>query len=981
MHPRTVWHLILAGVVIATLLLVANTTLNGVTLHEVEELETRVRRLSSATPSPSTLPEVLNEAKPVSASSAPKVNPATAARNNIRTLIDSFKSAKSAGKIQVPTQDQWKKTLKAVGSPLTFDPAANADSDPVAGEVGHLVSDYSKQRAQSLGLMPADGGSARRAQAQPDRDYDFDGDGVPDFAIVHLDETMVVPPLPPQPLTLAEGMTFLWSVVSAPAEYTLTRQADGPLLPFAGHAALPLGDDTNVQVSLAHTFPFNGTDWTTHYVNSDGSLTFGRPESSSTTRNLGRVFFSPPLISPLFQDLNNDCSPPGGGIFFQSTPSQTIFTWNKVPNYESLHPCGAATGFDNTFQIILYPSGNIEWRYGHLDATNIANSNRNSQAFTAVTRGVGANVPITYIDFPSVTTQSITLGTGVQAWTSDASAFPSIILNSAVTRFYETHHDIYDQVLTMHVGFGTILDTMVDGSPANFNRANFQRTLGLGERGTIQTSSVISNAPRLESMITLRAVERIIPMSEKDLVDPQPSPITNMIWRTNTKQGFTTSSIFGSVGGVNFTGYPWQINFTGYTPISSPAEPFFIDLVGKGQSSGYTHETSFVAGGPRSSLTGPGLLSVFGVATHELSHRWNAFMGLRYSDSSQWGDHFFDLQSRGTGGVGGVHPGTLTDVRIDYAPGQNPWGDTDAKFLPKRPRGDLMCYSAGHLTQLVPKPGDPTKFVDARDPTAVYPDTPSYDMNVADELCRAQGLDLFVSTPQAAPGGLSTRSLAYSGIIPINDPSVADTTLFYVDSPRSPFGALGFDFDLREVSGLGALAAQNLLFCGKRYEYTIANTTNLIDVRLSASAQAFLGPLTTPAAPQSVLAQAYYGPRAPLIGDEADSIDMTVAAQYPSLYAKWNLGACPLVSSPACNGGTFSRYAATCVDVKTVAPVMLARPGYEPSNSDLAAFGRLINVLRTQMASHMLRGHGARGMEGDMCYLPKWSFGIPQVIH
>lgn len=974
MSQRSILILILIAVGIVALVSLADLGVDSAALREAQEVESRIKHLAS-----SSVPDAVEQGKPASPSAAPKANSPMAARMNIRTMIDAYRSAKAAGKIKEPTQAQWQKAFKSLGSPLVPEAQDNSESDPIAGAVGHLVSDYMKQRAQSLGLMPADGAPAARGPAPlPDYDHDFDGDGIPDFAVVHMDETMVVPPLPPQPLSLASGMKFTWTLVNAPADYTLTRDADGPLMSFAGHTVLPLSDDDNANLFLAHSFPFNGTAWTDLYINSDGSLTFGSPESAAIVRSLVRLYGAPPLITPLFQDLNNECSPPGGGIFFQSTASESIFTWYQVPAYESTHPCGVATGFDNTFQIILYPSGNIEWRYGTLDPSNIATSNENSQAFTAVSRGVGANTPVTFIDFPSVTSQPITLGTGVQAWTSEAYSYRSIILNLGVQKFYETHADIYDQVVTMHAGYGVNADTLIDGSFANFHRRNFQRTLGLGERMPYQTTSSVAGAPTLESIITLRGVERIVRTSETEMVNPNVAPIVNSVWRTNTKRSFTTAQVFGSIEGINFTGYPWQINFTGYTAVSSPAEPFFIDLVGKGGSSGYTHETSGNPGGLRGGLV-PGVSSIFNVATHELTHRWNSFMGIRHSDTANADDHFFDLLSRGAGGVGGAHPGTLTDVRIEYNPGQNPWGDTDAKYLPKRPRGDLMCYAAGHITQLIPKPGDPTKFVDARDPTAVYPDTPSFDMNVADELCRAQGLDLFVSTPQAVSGGLSTRSLAFAGIIPIEDPAVADSTLFYVDSPKSPFGALGFDFDLRNVSGLNALAVQNLLFCGKRYEYTIANTSQVADVRLASIP--LLGAMTGVTSSQPTLAQLYYGRRAPLIGDEADSIDMSVATQYPALYSKWNLGSCPLVSSATCNGSAFGRYGNTCVDIKTVAPILLAKPGYEPTQTELAAFGRFINVMRTKLASHMLRGHGARGMEGDMCYLPKWSFGIPQVIH
>lgn len=965
--------ILVAGLVVVTLVSLgldsAQTHYLRLFDRRLDKLEDKLNQAAAAATPLDTKTGVISEA--ARPTPAPRSS-AASARENIRTLINAFRSSKATGKIPEVTQDQWRKTLKGMGSPLAGE--AEEESDPVAGEVGHLVSEYMKQRAQSLGLMPADDSNARRAPTPPDRDHDFDGDGVPDFAIVHMDESMVVPPLPPQPLDLTSGMKFLWTLVTAPSDYTLTREADGPLLPFAGHTELPLTDDDDIAVTLSHSFSFNGTAWTSVFVNTDGSVSFGTSASGALRRDASRLFGSPPLITPMLQDLNNDCSPPAGGIFFQSTPSESVFTWYQVPNFNSIHPCGAATGFDNTFQIILYPSGNFEWRYGHLDDTNIATSSPSSQGFTAVTRGPGFYSPPTYVDFASVTSRSITLGTAAQIWSSGSLPFRSIVLNSALAKFYATHQDIYDEVMTMHVGFGVNLNTMVDGSPANFNRNNFQRTLGLGERAVFRTSTLIPSAPRLESIVTLRGAERLVRLSEEEMVNPTVKPLMNTIWRTNTEQSFTTAMVYGSIGGINFTGYPWQINFTGYTPVSSPAEPFFIDLVGKGLETGYSHETTATPGGVRSSLV-PGISTLFSVVVHELSHRWNSFLGLRHADSSQLGDHFYDLLSRGPSGVGGAHPGTMTDVRIEYEPGANPWADRDAKYLPKRPRGDIMSYSAGHLTQLVPKPGDPTKFMDARDPTAVYPDTPSFDMNVADELCRAQGLDLFVSTPQAIVGGLSTRSLAFAGIVSLEDPAITNSKLFYVDNPRSPFGALGFDFDLRQVSGLNALSVQNLLFCGKRYEYSIANTTQIADARLAPSTQALLGPISPTAA------QVYYGRRAPLIGDEADSIDMAVAAQYPSLYSQWNLASCPLVSSATCNGGTFSRYGNTCVDVKTVAPILLAKPGYEPTQAELAAFGRLINVLRTKLASHMLQGHGARGMEGDMCYLPKFSFGIPQVIH
>jgi hypothetical protein len=909
-----------------------------------------------------------------------KVPPSELARQGVRGLIDAFRRSKASGQIHLPSAVQTKRALKSAGSSLLVSEDPEQSLSAEESQAAQFVSEYMQQRARALGLF------TKKSRAAPlvDYDHDYDGDGIPDFSVVHMDDTMVVPPLPPQPLSLTNGMRLDFSVINGPSSYIVERLADGPLASVAGHTALPLGDDDNNHVFLAHSFSFNGSMWSDLYVNSDGSVSFGSAASSSANRDIARVFSSPPMITPILADLDNTCSAPGAGIFFFSDASQSVFTWLNVPHYErgdeeNFVNCNIATGNDFTFQLILNSNGNFEFRYGHLDAEYINNPDvTNTAAVTAVTRGPGEYSPVTYIDFGAVTTPvAFEIGTIGAQWSDTGSQWPSIILDLAVRRFYESHPDHYDQVMTMSAGFGVGGNVLTDGSTANFNRRVFQRTLGIGERqGYHSSSSAFPVNPELESVIYVRHVERLVRLDEKSLIDPTIKPITNLVWRTNTKKGFSIDYLYGSVDGINFTGFPWEINFTAVSPISSPAEPFFIDLTAKGANSGYTHETIANLGGVRSS-GGPSTITQFHVAAHELFHRWNTFIGLRHPDSSQWGDHFFDLLSRGRTGVGGAHPGTMTDVRVS----SSPWGDTDAKFLPKRPRGDPMCYSAGHITQLIPKPGDPSKFIDSLDPSAVYPDTPSFDMAVADELCRAQGLDLFVTTPQATKGGFSVRSLAFSGIVPINDTAILNNENFYVDSPRSPFGALGFDFDLREVSGLSELALQNLLFCGKRRVYKVADTTNIADVRLSASAQAFLGPMEGPSSSQTTLGQLYYGPRAPLIGDEGDVVDLAVKAQYPDLYDQLNLDACPIVSSSNCNAGAFGRYGATCVDVKSVAPVILAKPGYTPTKSELDAFGRLINVLRRDLAKYMISGYGARGQEGDQCYIPKFSFGIPQILH
>ena len=51
---------------------------------------------------------------------------------------------------------------------------------------------------------------------------------------------------------------------------------------------LAAGDDTSTEVALARPFRFQGTDWTSVFVNSNGNLTFGAGDADFS-RVGGRV--------------------------------------------------------------------------------------------------------------------------------------------------------------------------------------------------------------------------------------------------------------------------------------------------------------------------------------------------------------------------------------------------------------------------------------------------------------------------------------------------------------------------------------------------------------------------------------------------------------------------------------------------------------------------------------------------------------------
>ncbi|MCS7315655.1 MAG: hypothetical protein NZ554_09290 [Bryobacteraceae bacterium] len=121
-------------------------------------------------------------------------------------------------------------------------------------------------------------------------------------------------------------------------------------------ARLPLGDDDSRRVTLPFRFPFFGQNYEWLYVNSDGNLTFGEPDTSTSERSLGRVTSGPPRIAGLFRDLDPSLSKEGVRVL--ASPDRLVVSWVAVPEYRE-----TGVGPLQTFQIRLYPEGRVEFAY------------------------------------------------------------------------------------------------------------------------------------------------------------------------------------------------------------------------------------------------------------------------------------------------------------------------------------------------------------------------------------------------------------------------------------------------------------------------------------------------------------------------------------------------------------------------------------------------------------------------------------------
>jgi hypothetical protein len=135
---------------------------------------------------------------------------------------------------------------------------------------------------------------------------------------------------------------------------------------------IDLGDDDSEEVPLGFTFPYQGVDYTSVFVNSNGNLTFGSGDTDFT-ESVSDFLNDQPRIAPLWDDL----SPNQGGLVTAEfgTGSMTVM-FSGVPQF--------AAGDSNTFSVTLFESGDIDVSYGGVDALD---------GLVGVTDGGGAADP------------------------------------------------------------------------------------------------------------------------------------------------------------------------------------------------------------------------------------------------------------------------------------------------------------------------------------------------------------------------------------------------------------------------------------------------------------------------------------------------------------------------------------------------------------------------------------------------------------
>ena len=240
---------------------------------------------------------------------------------------------------------------------------------------------------------------------------------------------------------------------------------------------LDLGDDDACYRPLPFAFKFYGAERTSVFISSNGAISFGTPDSS---RSLDTALFTAgeAKIAPLLDDFDPEA---GGSVYLSSQPGQVAVTWKQVPEFSETN--------SNTFQLILFPNGTIQFHYDGVAAT---------EGITGISNG-GQDSGLT-IPFSAAPVWEGLAAAPIFQWYSTMAMNPLAVAK----RFYRSHEDDYDAVLA----FGANQMTAdIAGSAFAYSLDIRNDVKGIG-KSLVDYTSEVGSAGRLQSIINLNTLSK-----------------------------------------------------------------------------------------------------------------------------------------------------------------------------------------------------------------------------------------------------------------------------------------------------------------------------------------------------------------------------------------------------------------------------------------------------------------------------------------
>ncbi|MCC7430630.1 hypothetical protein IT568_07300 [bacterium] len=119
-------------------------------------------------------------------------------------------------------------------------------------------------------------------------------------------------------------------------------------------------DDGTENVALPFTFNFYGTDYTSVNIASNGNIHFGTADGDYSNSTIPDSDGPSGMVAVFWDDLN-PLTTGSGDVFYETAGGNFVVEWNAVYRY--------GTTEAETFQIILYPSGEIKLQYSLMNGT------------------------------------------------------------------------------------------------------------------------------------------------------------------------------------------------------------------------------------------------------------------------------------------------------------------------------------------------------------------------------------------------------------------------------------------------------------------------------------------------------------------------------------------------------------------------------------------------------------------------------------
>lgn len=274
---------------------------------------------------------------------------------------------------------------------------------------------------------------------------------------------------------------------TAPLGYALAPIP--PSLEIELGSPVELADNAAVEVAIPFPFSYFGTTYNSVFVNSNGHLTFGGSDPNSrpnTQVTFSQFRLGPPKIAVFWEDFDPSAQ---GSVHVRvaTNPNRLIVTWNNV-RFK-----GTPLPDSNTFQAVLLEGGRIRLNYGRVITT--------TRGLVGLSPGNSRSSPLILNlsrDLPQRIANQAVLeffnGTGLD-------------IQATARKFYETHADLYDQLVVFGSGaFRTNLTGQVMALAFHAPVQNDVRGIGRPVGDIIGGPEAFGSQGRLQSFLNMNRV-------------------------------------------------------------------------------------------------------------------------------------------------------------------------------------------------------------------------------------------------------------------------------------------------------------------------------------------------------------------------------------------------------------------------------------------------------------------------------------------